>query len=417
LLNLQQKAEYQTKTKMGFRKLITSKKLYSLFAALTLFAGAAMAQSSDAGSVAQSTQSVGSPDSMANSAMWTGVLYYVLMFLVVAICLAVVGRILTVYDLTQKMQGKKGTNWNNVMGIVCLVFIIAGMYGAFWSITEQGSVKLPVAASAHGGAIDDMFTVTTILTLIVFVITQILLFGFAFVYRATGKRKGYFLPHNNTIEKLWTVIPAIVLTVLVVFGFFTWQSVMNSDEQKGDLNIDITGHQFKWELRYPGPDGKLGAVNYTLSNPNNVLGIDFTDRYSLDDLSADTLVLPVGHPVRLNIHAQDVIHSVFMPHFRVQLNAVPGLPTFFRFTPTITTAQMRVETDDPNFEYLVYCNKICGGAHYNMQKVVRVVSEAEYQDWISHQKPYLTPALKQQLKMAAAKTKSAGQTNSLALNN
>jgi cytochrome c oxidase subunit 2 len=399
---------------MGFRKLITSKKIYSLFAALTLFAGSAMAQT-DAGSVAQGTTTAGTPDPMATSAMWTGVLYYVLLFLVLAVCLAVIGRILKVYDLSQQMQGKKAINWNNVMGIVCLVFIIVAMYGAYWSLTVQGSVKLPVAASAHGGAIDDMFTVTTILTLIVFVITQVLLFGFAFVYRNNGKRKGHFVPHNDTIEKIWTVIPAIVLTVLVVFGFFTWQSVMNSDEQKGDLNIDVTGHQFKWELRYPGPDGKLGTVNYKLSNPNNILGIDFTDRRSLDDLEADTLVLPVDKAVRLNIHAQDVIHSVFLPHFRVQLNAVPGLPTFFRFTPTITTAQMRVETDNPNFEYLLYCNKICGGAHYNMQKVVRVVSAAEYQDWISHQKPYLTPALKQQLKMAAAKT--AGQVNSLALNN
>jgi cytochrome c oxidase subunit 2 len=399
---------------MGFRKLITSKKIYSLFAALTLFAGSAMAQT-DAGSGAQGTTTAGTPDPMATSAMWTGVLYYVLLFLVLAVCLAVIGRILKVYDLSQQMQGKKAINWNNVMGIVCLVFIIVAMYGAYWSLTVQGSVKLPVAASAHGGAIDDMFTVTTILTLIVFVITQVLLFGFAFVYRNNGKRKGHFVPHNDTIEKIWTVIPAIVLTVLVVFGFFTWQSVMNSDEQKGDLNIDVTGHQFKWELRYPGPDGKLGTVNYKLSNPNNILGIDFTDRRSLDDLEADTLVLPVDKAVRLNIHAQDVIHSVFLPHFRVQLNAVPGLPTFFRFTPTITTAQMRVETDNPNFEYLLYCNKICGGAHYNMQKVVRVVSAAEYQDWISHQKPYLTPALKQQLKMAAAKT--AGQVNSLALNN
>jgi len=189
---------------------------------------------------------------------------------------------------------------------------------------------------------------------------------------------------------------------------------MNSDEQKGDLNIDVTGHQFKWELRYPGPDGKLGTVNYTLSSPENILGVDFKDRYSLDDLQADTMVLPVNRAIRLNIHAQDVIHSVFMPHFRVQLNAVPGLPTFFRFTPTITTAQMRVETDNPNFEFLLYCNKICGGIHYNMQKVVRVVSQAEYQDWVSHQRPYLTPQLKQQLKLAAEKSVPASR---LALNN
>ncbi|MGH7237888.1 MAG: cytochrome c oxidase subunit II, partial [Candidatus Saccharimonadales bacterium] len=332
---------------------------------------------------------------------------------------AILGKILKVYDLTLKMQGKKGFNWNNLMGILCLVFLIVGLYGAYWSLTVQGSMSLPVAASAHGGAIDDMFNLTSVLTLIVFFVTQLLLFGFAFYYRGSDKRKGYYYPHNNTIEKIWTIIPAIVLTILVVFGFFTWQSVMDSTARKGDLNIDITGHQFAWELRYPGPDGKLGTVNYALYTPQNILGIDFRDRYSLDDLRADTLVLPVNHPVRLNIHAQDVIHSVFLPQFRVQLNAVPGLPTFFRFTPTITTAQMRVETDNPKFEYLLYCNKICGGGHYNMQRVVRVVSEEEYQDWIARQKPYLTDKLKQQLKLAAEKIPAATAlpSNKLALNN
>jgi len=304
------------------------------------------------------------------------------------------------------------------MGICCLIFLIFGMYGAYWSLTVQGSMKLPEAASVHGVAIDDMFDLTTVLTLIVFVITQILLFGFLFLYRGSDKRKAYFYPHNNTIEKAWTVIPAIVLTILVVFGFFTWQKVMDTTPQKGDLNIDVTGHQFQWELRYPGPDGKLGAVNYTLYTQLNILGIDYKDRNSFDDLKADTMVLPVNRVIRLNIHAQDVIHSVYMPHFRVQLNAVPGLPTFFKFTPTITTAKMRQITDNPNFEYLLYCNKICGGSHYNMQKVVRVVTKEEYQEWISKQKPYLTDKLKQELKMAEVKTTAAGQSSSrLALNN
>jgi cytochrome c oxidase subunit 2 len=305
------------------------------------------------------------------------------------------------------------------MGICCAIFLVAGGYGAYWSLTVQGSMSLPEAASVHGVAIDDMFTVTTVLTMIVFVITQVLLFGFAFVYRGSDKRKAYFYPHNNTIEKVWTVIPAIVLTILVVFGFFTWQKVMDYTEKKGDLNIEITGHQFQWELRYPGPDGKLGAVNYTLVTGLNKLGIDYKDRNSFDDLQADTLVLPVNKSIRLNIHAQDVIHSVFMPHFRVQLNAVPGLPTFFKFTPTITTAEMRTNTDNPKFEYTLYCNKICGGAHYNMQKVVRVVTQAEYQDWIAKQKPYLTDQLKKELKMAAVKPSVPGQlsSNRLALNN
>jgi len=349
---------------------------------------------------------------------WAEVAYYLILFIVACLCVAILGKIFKVYDLTLKMQGKKGVNWNGAMAAICLIFLVAGLYGAYWSLTEQGSMSLPESASVHGVAIDNMFAVTSILTLIVFFITQALLFGFAFYYQRSDKRKAYFLPHNNTIEKVWTVVPAIVLTVLVVFGFFTWQKIENSAEVKGDLNIDITGHQFGWYFRYPGKDGKLGGLNYTLTDGNNVLGIDFKDPNSLDDLSADTLVLPVNKSIRLNIHAQDVIHSVYMPHFRLQQNAVPGLPTFFKFVPTITTAEMRVKTDNPKFEYLLYCNKICGGGHYNMQRVVRVVTQEEYQDWIAGQKPYYTPQVKAELKLADLK--AAGNrvtaTKRLALN-
>ncbi|MDB5123798.1 MAG: hypothetical protein JWP94_1927 [Mucilaginibacter sp.] len=412
---------------MGFKQLINggtllntfknkqlvknSKKLSSFFAVLML-SGTSLV-------MAQSVSTADSVTAAEKSEMWTGVAYYVLLFLVACFCVAILGKILKVYDLSLKMQGKKGLNWNGIMGICCAIFLVAGLYGAYWSLTVQGSISLPEAASAHGGAIDDMFNLTTVLTLIVFVITQVALFGFLFLYRGSDKRKAYFYPHNNTIEKIWTVVPAIVLTMLVVFGFFTWQKVMDTTPGKNDINIDVTGHQFAWELRYPGRDGKLGTVNFTLANGSNVLGIDFRDRYSLDDLKADTLVLPVNHSIRINLHAQDVIHSFYLPHFRVQLNAVPGLPTFFKFVPTITTAQMRMKTDNPKFEYLLYCNKICGAAHYNMQKVIRVVSEPEYQDWIARQKPYLNDQLKKELKLAEVKSTDLKKVpaNRLALNN
>jgi cytochrome c oxidase subunit 2 len=353
----------------------------------------------------------------AKTAMWMGVGYYTLLLLLLCVIVAIVGKILKVYDLSQQLQGKKGMNWNNIIGAICLIFLVVGLYGAYWSLTVQGSMILPESASAHGVQIDFMFWTTTAITLFVFVITQILLFVFLFKYRGSDKRKGYYLPHNDTIEKVWTIIPAIVLTVLVVFGFFTWRSVTNSTDTKGDLNIDVTGHQFAWELRYPGKDGKLGIVNYRLYTSANNLGVDFKDRNSFDDLKADTLVLPVNRSIRINIHAQDVIHSLYMPHFRVQLNAVPGLPTFFKFTPTITTQDMRNRLDDPKFEYLLYCNKICGGGHYNMQKVVRVVSEAEYQDWISRQKPYLNDNLKKELHLADAAQPTKATPNRIALNN
>ena len=398
---------------MGFKRLLNSKKILAAFAAVMLM-GTNAVMAADA--AATPAAGAAAPDS---GDMWLGVAYYVLLFLLACVIIAVIGKILKVYDLTLKMQGKKGINWTNIIGVTCLIFLIAGLYGAYWSFTEQGTQILPEPASEHGVQIDQMFWVTTAITTFVFVITQILLFGFLFKYRGSEKRKAYYYPHNNTIEKVWTIIPAIVLTILVVFGFFTWRKVTNTTEVKGDINIDVTAHQFAWEIRYPGKDGKLGQTDYQrfYSVANN-LAVSPKDRNSYDDLRADTLVLPLGKSIRINIHAQDVIHSFYMPHFRVQMNAVPGLPTFFKFVPTITTEDMRHRLDDPNFEYLLYCNKICGGGHYNMQKVVRVVSEAEYQEWLSHQKPYVSDQIKQEWKLADANDKKAvTESNRVALNN
>ncbi|WCT12912.1 cytochrome c oxidase subunit II [Mucilaginibacter jinjuensis] len=397
---------------MAFKKLINNK-ILSLFGVLML-SGTSMVMAADATTAA-------APGSDSAPSVWTGVSYYVLLFLVVCFAVGIIGKILQVYDLTLKLQRKPGIKWNNVMGVLCIAFLVVGLVGVYWSFTVQGSMILPEAASLHGKTIDTMFWTTFGITVVVFIGTQILLFTFAFIYRGSDKRRAYYLPHNNTIEKIWTVAPAIVLTVLVIFGFFTWRSITNTVDAKGEpasINIDLTGHQFAWEVRYPGKDGKLGMKNYKLVSGTNKVGLDFKDRNSLDDINADTIVLPVNKSIRLNIIAQDVIHSVYMPNFRLQMNAVPGLPTFFKFTPTITTADMRNRLDKSDFEYHLYCNKICGGGHYNMQKIVRVVTEAEYQDWLSHQKPYLNDALKKELKMAdATQPQQSGVQNRLAFNN
>jgi cytochrome c oxidase subunit 2 len=422
---LQLNSEYQTTNTMAFKQIINggallntlkgklsvinSKKLLA-FLAVFMLSGTNLL-------MAQTETTDATPKPEVN---WMGVGYYVLLFVIVAVVIGIIGRILKVYDLSQQIRGKKGMNWNNIIGALFLIFLVVGMAGAYWDITNQGAMTLPEAASKHGVRIDAMFLTTTIITLIVFVITQILLFVFLFKYRHSDKRRAYFLPHNNTIEKVWTIIPAVVLTILVIFGFFTWQDVENSSDVKGQpasLNIDITGHQFAWELRYPGADGLLGKKDFRLTAGANKLGIDFKDKNSMDDLQADTLVLPVNKTIRLNIFAQDVIHSVYMPHFRVQQNAVPGLPTFFKFTPTITTEEMRRKVDDPKFEYLLYCNKICGSSHYNMQKVVRVVTQDEYNQWVAKLKPYLTPALRTELKLASADQNKSITQNRLALNN
>lgn len=320
------------------------------------------------------------------SAAYKSTAYYALLFLLFCIFLAIIGKVLRTYELSRTLQGKNaGINWNRMQAVLFAIVLIAGLYGSYWSYVNQGAMINHISGTVHGERIDFMFKITLIITTIVFVITHILLFGFSFRYAGSEKRKAYFYPHNNAIERLWTIVPAIALTVLVLLGFFTWRGITNVSEadQKKALNIEVTGEQFKWTIRYAGADNQTGLKNYKLITPTNNLGIDFRDQKSWDDRLAGDIVLPVNRPVRFNIGAKDVLHSFYIPEFRVQMNAVPGMPTYFQFTPRFTTDEMREKTNNPTYDYILLCAKICGSGHYNMQVKVKVVSEKEYQEWLS----------------------------------
>ncbi len=187
------------------------------------------------------------------------------------------------------------------------------------------------------------------------------------------------------------------------------------DPNKKPLSIEVTSSQFNWDVRYPGADGVVGKKNYKLITSINGLGIDFTDKNTWDDQVVDEIVLPVNKPVRFILTSKDVLHSFYMPHFRVQLNTVPGMTSYFEFTPTITTEEMKVKTNDPSFKYLLLCAKICGTNHYNMQKPVRIVTEKEYEEWVVKQGTYLTNDLRKVFKLPvlaepAAKPAAADST-------
>jgi cytochrome c oxidase subunit 2 len=255
-----------------------------------------------------------------------------------------------------------------------------------------------VAASEHGINYDKMFMITLILTGIVFVITQSLLFWYGFKYKADGKRKALFYPDNHKIEVWWTVIPAIVLTILVVKGLLTWTQ-MTTHDNKEARRIEIFGYQFNWATRYSGADNKLGAHDFRQVGIINTLGVDTNDTKAYDDvIVVNELHLEVNKPVLLAFRAKDVIHSAYMPHFRVQMNVVPGLPTYFSFTPTVTTAEMRTKMNKPGFDYILLCNKICGAAHYNMKMKVVVDTKAEYARYMASQKPLVAHKIGQQPK-------------------
>lgn len=340
------------------------------------------------------------------SPVYKSAAYYFLLFFLFCVFLAVIGRILKVYELSRGLQGKANRfDWRKVQGVLFGIALIAALYGTYWSYVHHGGMSVEESASVHGEEIDSMFMTTTVLTTIVFIITHILLFGFAYKYSGSTKKKAYFYPHNNSLERIWTIVPAIALTILVVLGFFTWRSITNvsPEDQKKALSIEVTGEQFKWNIRYAGNDNVIGNKNYKLITPTNNLGLDYTDKNNWDDKLAGEIVIPVNRPVRFTLGSKDVLHSFYIPEFRVQINTVPGMPTYFQFTPRFTTAEMREKRNNPSFNFTLLCNKICGEGHYNMQANVTVVSQSEYQEWAAKQQLFYNDDVKRELQQAELK--------------
>ncbi|MGH2649058.1 MAG: cytochrome c oxidase subunit II [Ginsengibacter sp.] len=290
-----------------------------------------------------------------------------------------------------KGEEKSRKQNNKINGFFMIAFLIAGLIGVWYcNKLYYPKTLFPIgAASAEGKNIDTMLWITIIVTGIVFFATQILLFWFAFRYQESDKRKSLYFTHSNKLELIWTGIPAIVLTVLVVFGLKYWFK-FTSDAPKGAQLVEITGHQFGWEIRYPGRDGILGRKNYKLTDPakGNPLGVDWADAASHDDIHVPTTMhVVVNRPVKLVINSQDVIHDVGLPHFRMKMDAVPGTPTTLWFTPIYTTAQMKEKTGNPDFTYEIACDQLCGRGHYTMRGVIIVETQPEFDAYMASQKP------------------------------
>ncbi len=303
-------------------------------------------------------------------------------------------RIQTLVSVVKGSEKKVATGSNKVNAALFLLFLIGSGVLMFWySIKEFDTYHLPIA-SEHGVVTDNLFWVTMAVTGIVFIITHILLFWFSYRYQYKEENTAAFYPDNNKLEILWTLVPAAVLTVLVVSGWKAWSDITAPAPENAHV-IEVMGYQFAWEFRYPGKDKQLGNYDYRLINPTNSRGIDFTDKNALDDFPAQKVVIPVGEPVLFKIRSRDVLHSVFAPHMRLKMDAVPGMPTRFWFVPTKTTAQMRAELKDDEFVYEIACTEVCGGGHFSMRREIEVVEPEEYQKWFAEQKTFveMDPAL------------------------
>jgi cytochrome c oxidase subunit 2 len=394
----------------------------------------------------------------------------VLLVLVIAFVVLTVIKIL---DLVGKLTGREIINWNRTNGTLMIIFLVVGMTAAIWETVVHGKYLLPESASEHGVALDQMMNITFIITGIVFIVTQIILFYFSWRYQQRKGQKALFYPENDKLEIAWTIIPAIVLTVLVFGGLKAWRNITAAPE-KGTAEVELFAYQFGWTARYPGADGVLGNANYNLISSSNELGIatetqaknlivslneeiadveqqikdipktlasykatlggrvgedrdnqlkkieaiedgSFERELELairrkktqierieqglseemkarvfdgtgeDDIVVKEIHIPVNEPVTLKFRGRDVIHSAYLPYFRAQMNVVPGLPTQFTFTPTISTKEMREKLGNEEFDYHVVCNKICGNAHFNMKMKVVVEDRKDYEKWLRAQ--------------------------------
>jgi cytochrome c oxidase subunit 2 len=227
---------------------------------------------------------------------------------------------------------------------------------------------LPLDASAHGPALDrhlllNLWVAGGLLALV----HLVLLVGLLARRRGSGARQA------RTTEFLPLGFLVLLFVGLTIQAEILWAEIRYTGADPAALQVEATGMQFAWYFRYPGEDARFGRTEPKLIAPGegNPVGIDPADEAGRDDFVASELVLPVGRPVDLRLHAVDVIHGFAVPEMRLKQNAVPGQTVHLHFTPTTVGT------------YAILCTQLCGSGHYRMQANLRVVSPEEYEKWLA----------------------------------
>jgi len=405
---------------------------------------------------------------------------------VITLLLIALAQLMKVYNLASRSRGdrseEKVTKGENIFNAnLFLVFMVAYFAFIIWLIIKFGmNGGMFEAASEHGQQIDSLLLFNWWIILPVFFLTNGVLFVFSWKYYYREGRKALFFTHSNKLELIWTIIPAIALSAIVIYGLKTWNEIMFNDNKDAKV-IEVYAYQFGWYTRYAGDDNILGKADYKLITDNNPLGIitdeyiqgsyEFIDeqvlsiekmlvdnekdgeyllpdaqvdslnnkmdrlkrqktrikasidkgdqnkeiyKHAYDDVLVKELRMVKDQPYSFRFRSKDVIHCPWIPHMRMQMNAVPGMETRFDMTPTTTTKEMRAKPEviehynniskihherlisigeksksdilEPViFNYILMCNKICGAQHSNMQMEVVVETKEEFNTWMSEQ--------------------------------
>lgn len=339
-----------------------------------------------------------------------------LLVIIVLVLLSIaVWQMTKIFDLTQVGVSKDDSqiatdNDNNVQGYLMFGFLAFLYIFTIYGLFKWGHLVLGTPASEHGADYDNLMYISFAIIFFVQAITQLLLHYFAFKYRGEKGKVAFYYADNDKLEFIWTIIPVVVLAALIIYGLYTWTNIMFVDEDEDVIVVELYAKQFSWEARYAGKDNVLGKANVRLIEGVNTMGVDINDPNAQDDIAVTELHIPKGKKVLFKLRSQDILHSAYMPHFRAQMNCVPGMVTEFAFVPTMTTDEMRQDPaivekvsninkiratnsaklvaagktalDPYSFDYLLLCNKICGASHYNMQMKIVVDTPQDFQNWI-----------------------------------
>jgi len=317
-----------------------------------------------------------------------------LTYLTIILGVVAIARLVKVYELSATLKGTEkeeavsdsDTKFN---ARLMLPFLFAFFAFCVYLVVSYKDNLLPESASEHGVEIDTLFNFNLLIVGIVFVAVNVVLFYFAYKYYSRKGVYATYFAHSTKLEMIWTIVPAIFLAVIIIYGLAVWNKITSPVDSNKAIVMELFAEQFKWTARYGGNDNVLGESNYKLTADMNPLAIDTTDKHAWDDKIVNgEFHIPVNKVVLMYFRSKDVLHSAYMPHFRAQMNCVPGMRTEFHFTPTITTAEMKEKTKNPDFDYVLLCNKICGSTHWNMQMKIVVDSDADYKKWLAEQKTF-----------------------------
>ena len=224
--------------------------------------------------------------------------------------------------------------------------------------------SLPQDAALHGHALDAHLVLNLWIAFALLTLAHLLLLAGLIFGRRAGNAK-----HKLMLEYL----PLLALTIL--FGWLAlraqhlWAAQRYTGANPAAMQVEVTGMQFAWYFRYPGPDAHFAATRPQLIAPGegNPLGLEPNS----DDIVTSELVLPAGREVDLTLRAQDVIHGFSVPEMRLKQNAVPGSASHIHFTP-----------EKPG-SYAILCTQVCGSGHYRMAATLRVVTPEAFAAWLA----------------------------------